>query len=256
MCTNTNFLARTMYPIAVSLLTTITAYIFIGFYYLGTARWPASYQNKHVLFVTAHPDDECMFFGPTLRYFKSVGQVFLLCLSNGNADGLGEVREQELQDSSKKMGLPPSNLHISDHPGLQDGMRNTWSAEHVTEEVVKFARQCKPDIIITFDRYGVSGHPNHIAVFRGVVHALKTQQLSSETLLYTLDSVNIIRKYSSFLDCFLSSMGKVYSIASLKDIVTIQSAMKYHKSQLSWFRRLYVVFSRYMVVNTFRSVTV
>ena len=246
-----------MYPIVVSLLTTITAYIFIGMYYLGTARWPSSYSNKRVLFVTSHPDDECMFFGPTIRYFKSVGQVFLLCLSKGDHDGLGTVREEELQNSAKKIGIPEGHLKIVDSEDLQDGPRNMWRVEHVGEEVGKFARLCRPDIIITFDRYGVSGHPNHIATSKGVTYAYKNRIICNETLIYQLDSVNIIRKYSSFLDCFLStSISKVYNIASLKDIINIQGAMKHHKSQLTWFRKLYVIFSRYMVVNTLRSVSV
>lgn len=44
----------------------------------------------HVLLVTAHPDDECMFFAPTLLSLRRAreqrrreDQVFLLCLSEG-----------------------------------------------------------------------------------------------------------------------------------------------------------------------------
>ncbi|XP_063695127.1 probable N-acetylglucosaminyl-phosphatidylinositol de-N-acetylase [Bolinopsis microptera] len=245
-----------MYPIIVSLCTTITAYIFIGFYFLGTARWPSSYHNKRVLFVTSHPDDECMFFGPTIRYFQSVGQVFLLCLSNGNHDGLGEVREEELEQSAKKLGIPGENMKIAENEGLQDGPSNKWDVEVVGEEVGNYAKQCTPDIIITFDRYGVSGHPNHIATSKGVTYACKNSSVSSDTLIYQLDSVNVIRKYSSFMDCFISCTSKIYMIASLRDIINIQGAMKHHGSQLTWFRKLYVVFSRYMVVNSLRSVSV
>ena len=40
---------------------------------------------KRVLFVTAHPDDECMFFGPIILKLaqQSDCQMFLLCLSEG-----------------------------------------------------------------------------------------------------------------------------------------------------------------------------
>ena len=55
---------------------------------------PISNKDKlNVLFVTAHPDDECMFFSPTLHALSkrpNVG-VTLLCLSSGNHDGLGEI---------------------------------------------------------------------------------------------------------------------------------------------------------------------
>lgn len=50
----------------------------------------------HALLVTAHPDDECMFFVPlleNLRYMRGV-QVHVLCLSTGDddADGGGDDR--------------------------------------------------------------------------------------------------------------------------------------------------------------------
>jgi N-acetylglucosaminylphosphatidylinositol deacetylase len=40
---------------------------------------------QRVLFVTAHPDDECMFFGPIILKLaqQSDCQMFLLCLSEG-----------------------------------------------------------------------------------------------------------------------------------------------------------------------------
>lgn len=40
---------------------------------------------KRVLIVTAHPDDECMFFGPTILSLthRNDCRVFLMCLSNG-----------------------------------------------------------------------------------------------------------------------------------------------------------------------------
>ena len=243
-----------MLPILISLLITVSAYIFIGIYYLGTSRWPNTYQNKKVLFVTAHPDDECMFFGPTIRFFKHTGHVFLICMTNGNYDGLGEERGDELIQSSKRLGLDPANVKLVDSKILTDGPEEDWSETDVSAEVVKYANEIKPDIIVTFDEYGVSGHVNHIATSRGVKYAFDKQLLPENTRLYQLKSVNFFRKYSSFVDCFISSTSMVYNIGSFKDIVNIQSAMKCHKTQLSWFRKLYVMFSRYMVVNTLQSV--
>lgn len=44
-------------------------------------------QFRRVLIVTAHPDDECMFFGPTILALTQREEpctVYLLCLSNGS----------------------------------------------------------------------------------------------------------------------------------------------------------------------------
>ena len=242
-----------MYAIAASLLITVGIYIFIGIYYLGTHRWPSSYSNKRVLFITAHPDDESMFFGPTIRYFTSVtediNKVFLLCLSNGNYDGLGEARAAELKVAARKLGIPTENVRCVDRADLQDGSQ--WSPGAVAEEVEKHVKEVNPELIITFDEEGVSGHHNHISVSQGVKKAV----VGDHVLVYQLETVPLLRKYSSFLDCFWSSTGTVYSMCSIKDLITVQAAMKCHGTQLTWFRKLYTMFSRYMVVNTLHGVS-
>jgi len=42
-------------------------------------------RARRVLFVIAHPDDECMFFGPSILHFtqKEKAMVFLICFTNG-----------------------------------------------------------------------------------------------------------------------------------------------------------------------------
>jgi len=55
-------------------------------------------KEKRILFVISHPDDESMFFVPTILNLKAEGYTLeLLCLSNGNYDGLGKIREIEMQ---------------------------------------------------------------------------------------------------------------------------------------------------------------
>lgn len=59
--------------------------------YLGITKWnvvtfKSGVKNpKRVLFVIAHPDDECMFFGPTVLHFTRQPDcaVYLMCLSTG-----------------------------------------------------------------------------------------------------------------------------------------------------------------------------
>lgn len=44
------------------------------------------FREKNIMMVIAHPDDEVMFFGPTLFGItkeKYANQVRILCLSNG-----------------------------------------------------------------------------------------------------------------------------------------------------------------------------
>lgn len=101
--------------------------------------------------------------------------------------------------------------------------------------------------------------------------------------LYVLESVNIIRKYVQFLDLPISLLSASYwylitydqknnikvsvqltYIISSKTLISIivanikelplQKAMAAHKSQYVWFRKLYMIFSRYTFINTLQEV--
>ena len=91
----------------------------------GTAQSP-----PRILLLTAHPDDETFFFGPTLTSLIPVSassksnvsgpvsltfpQVYSLCLSVGNADGLGDIRRRELGDSLDTLGVAEDRRWILD----------------------------------------------------------------------------------------------------------------------------------------------
>lgn len=70
-----------------------------------------------MLLVTAHPDDEVMFFAPTILALVSMGvYVYALCLSIGNADSLGSIRKQELLNSYASLGVPADFVKSIDDP--------------------------------------------------------------------------------------------------------------------------------------------
>ena len=78
----------------------------------------ASHGTSRVLLLTAHPDDECLFFAPTVTSLRALPHVssdkqpnvelYSLCLSVGNADGLGETRREELARSLDVLGIEES----------------------------------------------------------------------------------------------------------------------------------------------------
>ena len=69
--------------------------------------------KRNVLLLTAHPDDECMFFGPAILSLRKNGnEVSVLCISSGNADGLGKIRSKELLESCSHLGIPIKQVSI------------------------------------------------------------------------------------------------------------------------------------------------
>lgn len=104
--------------------------------------------------------------------------------------------------------------------------------------------------IISFDEGGVSGHPNHIAVFKGMYSVFITAPPSIEFL--KLDSTGPCRKYSGVADILISILCTGAFIAINLNILKSYVAMSKHRSQFVWYRKLFVLFSRYSYVNTFR----
>jgi N-acetylglucosaminylphosphatidylinositol deacetylase len=82
---------------------------------------PYTYNNflwgsKKVLLVTAHPDDEALFFSPTLLAVPRGVQVFSLCLSYGDSEGLGQVRKEEFHHALDVLKISTNRRWILNHP--------------------------------------------------------------------------------------------------------------------------------------------
>ncbi|XP_044511374.1 N-acetylglucosaminyl-phosphatidylinositol de-N-acetylase-like isoform X3 [Mangifera indica] len=214
-------------------------------------------DKRNVLLVIAHPDDESMFFSPTINYMTSrAHNVFILCMSTGNADGMGNIRKDELYRACAVFKVPPEHVKILD----QDGFGKVWNhnllAKIVEEEVITHAI----DLIITFDNYGVSGHCNHRDVHHGICNFL-TETSRGNTEAWELISTNIFRKYSGPLDIWLSILSSAMHYPRGKFQCLLNEhpgksflAMSEHRSQWVWFRKLFVSFSSYSYVNTLRRI--
>ena len=200
------------------------------------------------LLIIAHPDDECMFFGPTIfLLIRSNIPLYVLCLSDGDFNGQdGDRRHSELLHALNVMGVSSDNVLLAKSDDLKDG--DEWCSATVRDAVLNHTEKLSIKNIITFDDYGVSGHPNHISIFRAV------KDLQNVTL-FSLDSVSILRKYANFMDVPIAlftqicCQRKAIAIVDWKQRKLIQQALYRHISQMVWFRRLYSRFSSYLFVN-------
>ncbi|PHT83840.1 hypothetical protein T459_12283 [Capsicum annuum] len=130
--------------------------------------------KRNVLLVIAHPDDESMFFTPTINYLSLRGcNLHILCMSTGNADGIGNIRKEELCLASTVLKVPQNQVKVLDHPDLQDGFGKSWNSKLLSKIIKEEIVNCAIDLVITFDNYGVSGHCNHQDVHQGVRELLQ-----------------------------------------------------------------------------------
>ena len=76
-------------------------------------------EEGEVLLVIAHPDDEAMFFTPTILALRDSVNIHVMSLSNGDYAGLGWVRASELVESCRLLGIPKERVSVVDDPSLQ-----------------------------------------------------------------------------------------------------------------------------------------
>ncbi|OJJ51000.1 hypothetical protein ASPZODRAFT_55518 [Penicilliopsis zonata CBS 506.65] len=196
-------------------------------------------RNKRICLLIAHPDDEAMFFAPTVLALTKPdlgNHLKILCLSTGNADGLGPIRKKELVQSALHLGVRnESDVFVVDDPKFQDSMLRMWKESDVSALLASaFAPEMigasdptlNPnstptiDVLLTFDQHGVSNHPNHRSLYHGAVHFIRSLGKGKEGLacpvsLYTLTTTNILRKYAGVLDAPVTMfIGAVKGIAS------------------------------------------
>ena len=192
--------------------------------------------TDRILLVTAHPDDESMFFGPALLCRHGGQQVKLLCLSTGNAEGLGETRKQELVRAAKVLGIPQPLVQTVDDPELQDGMDTVWPPEKIEEVVLAEVIRSRIHTVVTFDEDGVSGHINHRAVAHALANASERGRLLQENgrpaRLFQLQTTGIVRKFLGLLDIFFSSSEKYLFLAPAGGFLAVWKAMALHESQV------------------------
>lgn len=188
---------------------------------LSGVSWP---QNRKVALVFAHPDDEAMFFVPTLRTLKENDiEVYFICFSNGNYDGLGKVREKELRASAHYFGLSEEQICLVNHPQLPDSPTAKWNEEVIEELLANFLIRHYITKVITFDDFGVSGHCNHIAVSRGVRRLLESRT-SCLNAVWSLDSTVMLRKYLGAGDVVVSILLRVARTVARREAVAYSFA--------------------------------
>ena len=241
-------------------------FFYILFCFILLIGWQnVDYQKclslDNLLIIIAHPDDESMFFGPTIVNevkCHSPASIFLLCLSSGNQDGYGKFRKQELIKAAQVLGIGSERVEIIDNAHFQDSMALSW--DHVKIKEVVLSKIIKENIstMITFDESGISLHPNHIDIAKAVIQLKETG-----IRIFQLETVQIYRKYILFNDILISLFDYfniirdqmlILRCSSISDYITLVKSLYQHQSQMVWFRKLYSVFSRYMFINTLKMV--
>lgn len=143
-----------------------------------------------LLLSLAHPDDESFGSGGLIAKYVAQGvEVYLICATNGDVgtvkpeflDGyssIAELRLAELACASATLGFKQVFTFGYRDSGMMGSATSNdpaslWQApqEQVTQRVVDVIREIKPHVVMTFNKYGGYGHPDHIAIQRATTEA-------------------------------------------------------------------------------------
>ncbi len=125
---------------------------------------------KKLLAVFAHPDDETFGPGATLAKYASKGVVVDVVMATRGEAGenhvndktgkeLGKIREKELRAADKILGVNQIDLL-----GFVDGELRQNIYFDIAKKIITKIKSFRPDVIVTFEPHGVSGHLDHIAI--------------------------------------------------------------------------------------------
>lgn len=158
------------------------------------------------------------------------------------------------------LGVGAARVSVLDHPALQDGMTTDWPTDVVAATVREHLDTVRPELVVTFDERGCSGHPNHVAVHHGTVAAMSSTPAASAPQLWTLRSVpwyltlEPVRVLALYMD--LAQQRRQKDAAQRASFVltmdrhgTAHQAMQAHASQYVWYRLLHVWLGPYARVN-------
>lgn len=149
-------------------------------------------MTKKILAVLAHPDDETFGLGGTLALYAKKGyDVYYVCATRGEVgaadevfmqghETVAEMRTAELMRAAKILGLKEVfflGYRDSGMPGSEDNKHPNAQVVHSVDEVagkvVRYIRELKPDIVLTFDPIGGYKHPDHIHIQKATTLAFE-----------------------------------------------------------------------------------
>jgi LmbE family N-acetylglucosaminyl deacetylase len=141
--------------------------------------------GRTVVVVHAHPDDEAIFTGATIRRLADRGARVVLVTATGGELGVplvplrgrtvGQVRTAELERSAELLGVTrlvllgrrDSGIPASDDP--RAFVRSDLPA--LASAVARIAEQESAEAVVGYDADGIYGHPDHVAVHLLARHA-------------------------------------------------------------------------------------
>jgi len=147
-------------------------------------------KKPSLVAIFAHPDDEA--FGPagTLYKYSKTHDVYLICATSGesgenhtnsSSKPLSEIRKNELKNSAQILGVKKVFFL-----GLKDGTLCNNNYHKTAASIQKITDKIKPEILMTYEHRGVSGHLDHVSVSMIVSYLFGRIDYAKKLMLYVI----------------------------------------------------------------------
>jgi len=149
------------------------------------------------LFFFAHPDDETVACGATIKQLSDAGEkVVVISATAGQAGQVMDIaqenfkkcgsltvlRKQEFDNACNCLGVSENVILEFEDGGINN--QDTWGALEL--KAVELIEKYQPDYVITFDHTGWYFHLDHVAVSIAVTRAFARTEHRPTALLHSL----------------------------------------------------------------------
>lgn len=122
-----------------------------------------------LMVILAHPDDETFPVGGTLAKTAAEGKdVHLITTTRGEQGIFGKSRTETavLREAELRRACAELGVHQLTFLDYVDGTLANIPDSAGAARLLDLMRQSPPDVVVTFGPDGISGHPDHLAVYR------------------------------------------------------------------------------------------
>lgn len=193
-------------------------------------------NKKTAVAIFAHPDDEAIGPSGTLALLSQTYNVYLICATKGTwiVDNdhhdftMEDIRSAELQASAHHLGI--KHVYFLDY---KDSHLCNAIYHKLASDIRHITDQLQPELIVTFEPHGLSGHIDHVAVSMISTYVFEQTEYIKKIWFYCLDT-----EMRKTVDNYFIHFPPGYTQEQIDVVVNVSSvwdtkiqAMLEHKSQ-------------------------
>ncbi|HKC14957.1 MAG TPA: PIG-L deacetylase family protein [Patescibacteria group bacterium] len=207
---------------------------------------------KNLVCIFAHPDDEAFGPGGTIAKLAKIYNIYLLCATKGEAGlqnqkskiksqnskskvkSLGAIRTEELKLSAKILGV--KEVYFL---GFKDGTLSNNLYPEIVKRIEVYLKKLKPEILLTFEPLGLSGHIDHIVISMVTMFVAGKSKFVKEVWQNCrLEAAERKQNYFVYMPPGYKK-SQIHKTINVEDIWEQKiAAMRAHKSQFADFERI------------------